>query len=99
MFENQKDRKVYTGYNLPKLEIKGYNVLIDGKNFFNVPVKSSLRTYDNIRKIATGQEDDYTTACFPDYNYFKNYYMIAVNFSKKQALDADPKVIQQINFS
>ena len=71
MFENQKDRKVNTGYNLPKLEIKGYNVLIDGKNFFNMPVKSSLRTYDNIREIATGQEDDYTTACFPDYNYFK----------------------------
>ena len=79
LFENQKDRKVYTEYNLPKLEIKEYNVLIDQKNFFNVPVKSSMKTYDNIRKIATGQGNDCTTACFRDYNYFKNYYMIALN--------------------
>ena len=79
MFENQKDRKVYTEYILPKLEIKEFNVLNDQKNFFNVPVKSSMKTYDNIRKIATGQGNNYTTACFPDYNYFKNYYMIALN--------------------
>ena len=79
MFENQKDRKVYTEYILPKLEIKEFNVLNDQKNFFNVPVKSSMKTYDNIRKIATGQGNDCTTACFRDYNYFKNYYMIALN--------------------
>ena len=79
MFENQKDRKVYTEYILPKLEIKEFNVLNDQKNFFNVPVKSSMKTYDNIRKIATGQGNEYTTACFPDYNYFKTYYMIALN--------------------
>ena len=42
--------------------------MIDGKNFFNRPFKSDMRTYDNIRKIATGQGDHYTTGCFPDYN-------------------------------
>ena len=56
--------------------------------------------YENIRKIATGQGDDYTTGCLLDYIYFKNYYkMIAVDLSKQQALDADLKAIQQINFT
>ena len=58
------------------------------------------RTYDKIQKIATGQGDDYTTGCLLDYNHFNNYYkMIAIDFKKKQALDADPKLIQQINFT
>ena len=61
--------------------------------------KNDLRTYDNIRKIATGQGDDYTTGCFLDYSYFKeNYKLIAIDLSKQQNLDADPKAIQQINF-
>ena len=58
-----------------------------------------MRTYDNIRKIATGQGDDYTTGCLLDYNYFNNCYkMIATDLSNQQALDADPKAIQQIKF-
>ena len=74
--------------------------MIDGKNFFDQPVKNNKVTYENIRKIATGQGDDYTTGCLLDYIYFKNYYkMIAVALSKQQALDADPKAIQQINFT
>ena len=69
-------------------------------NFFNQPINSNLKTYHNIRTIATGQGDDYTTGCFLDYIYFKNYYkMIAINLSKQQALDADPKAIKQINFT
>ena len=56
--------------------------------------------YENIRKIATGKGDDYTTGCFLDYFYFKeNYKMIERNLSKQQALDADPKAIQQINLT
>ena len=94
-FENKKDRKVSTGYYLPKVEIKEYNVMTDGENFFDQLVKSSMRTYDNIWKIETGQRDDYTTRCLLDYNYFKNSYnMIAIDLSKQQALDADPKAIQ-----
>ena len=85
-------------YYLPNVEIKDYNVMIDGKNFFDQPVKNNKATYENIRKIATGQGDDYATGCLLDYIYFKNYYkMIIVDLSKQQALDADPKAIQQIN--
>ena len=69
--------------------------MLDGKNFFNQPVKNDEVTYGNIRKLATGQGDDYTTGCLWDYTYFKNYCkMIAVDLSKQQALDADPKAIQ-----
>ena len=57
------------------------------------------KTYENIRKIATGQGDDYATGCLLDYPYFKDHYkMIAIDLSKQQALDADPRAIQQINF-
>ena len=53
-----------------------------------------MRTYDNIQKIATGQGDDYTTGCLLDYNYFNNYYkMIAIDLSKQQEFDADPRAI------
>ena len=66
--------------------------------FFDQPIKNNKITYENIRKIATGQGDDYTTGCLLDYTYFKNCYkMIVVDLSKQQALDADPKAIQQIN--
>ena len=57
--------------------------MIDGKNFFDQPVKNNKGTHENIRKIATGQGDDYTTGCLLDYIYFKNYCkMIAVALSK-----------------
>ena len=71
-----------------------------GKNFFDQPINSDLKTYENIRRIATGQGDDYTTGCLLDYSYFKeNYKMIAIDLSKQQELDADPRAIQQINFT
>ena len=73
--------------------------MINGENFFDQPIKNNKVTYDN-RKIATGQGDDYTTGCLLDYPYFADTYkMIAVDLSKQQALDADPRAIQQINFT
>ena len=99
-FENDVQRTSNKTYYLPNVEIKDCDVMIDGKNFFDQPVKNNKVTYENIRKIATGQGDDYTTGCLLDYIYFKNYYkMIAVDLSKQQALDADPKATQQINFT
>ena len=87
-------------YYFPNVEIKDYNVIIDGKNFFDQPVRNNKATYKNIRKTATGRGDDYTTGCLLDYIYFKKYYkMIAVDLIKEQSLDADPKSIQQINFT
>ena len=69
-FENEDDRKVHTGHNLPKVKIKDYNVMIDGKIFFDKPVKSDMRTYDDIRKTAS---IDYTTGCLLDYNYLNKH--------------------------
>ena len=67
------------------------------KFFFIQPVK---KTYDNIRKTATGQGDEYTTGCLLGYNYCKEYYnMMAIDLSKQQAPDADTKAMQQINFT
>ena len=74
--------------------------MIDGKNFFDHPKNSDLKTYENIRRISTGQGDDYTTSYLLDYSYFKHHYqMIAIDLSKQQVLDADPRAIQRINFT
>ena len=74
--------------------------MIDGRNVLDQPINNMNKTYENIRKVATGKGDDYTTGCLLDYCYFKeNYKMIAVDLSKQQALDADPRAIQQINFT
>ena len=96
-FENKDDRTVHIKYYLPTVEIKDKNLMIDGQNFFDQPVINNLRTYHNIRKIAIGQGDDSSTGCLLDYNYFNKYYkMIAIDLSKQQALDTDPKAMQQI---
>ena len=74
--------------------------MIDGRNFFDQPINSMTKACENIRKISTGQGDDYATGCLLDYSYFKGHYkMIAIDLSKQQALDADPRAIQQINFT
>ena len=99
-FENETDREVHTNNYFPTEEIKDYNIVIDGRNVFDQPIKNGFKTYDNIRKIATGQEDDYITGCLLDHNYFKKHYkLIALDLSKQQKLDADPKTILQINFT
>ena len=85
-----------TGYFLPKLKIKDYNIIIDGKNIFDQPIRNNIKIFENIRKIATGQGNDYTAGCLLDYPHFKkNYKLITMDLSKQQALDADPKAIQQ----
>ena len=74
--------------------------MINGENVFDQPIKNNKVTYENIRKIATSQGDYYTTGCLLDYKYIKDYYkIIAVDLSKQQALDAEPRAIQQINFT
>ena len=99
-FENDAQRTSHKRYYIPNVKIKDYHVMTDGKKFFDQPVKNDKVTYENIRNVSTGQGDDYATGCLLDYVYFKNYYkMIAVNLSKQEALDTDPKAIQQINFT
>ena len=98
-FENENDRTGQTEYYLPKVEIKD-NVKMYGKNFFDQPINDSIKTYENIRKIDIDKGDDYTTGCLLDYPYFnKNCELVAIDLSKKQALDANPRATQQINFT
>ena len=74
--------------------------MIDCKKFFDQPINCDFKTFEIIRKIVTGQGDDYTTGCLLDYSYFKeNYKMIEIDLIKKQVLDADPRAIQQIDFT
>ena len=99
-FEGDDNRTAHDSYYLPTVEIKDYDIMINGENFFDQPIKNNKVTYDNIRKIAIGQGDNYSTCCLLDYPYFKGTYkMIAEDLSKQQALDADPRAIQQINFT
>ena len=81
------------------MNITNYHVLIDGRNFYDQPINDQIKKYDEIRKTATGREDDYTTGCLLDDQYFKdNYQLIAVDLSKQKELDTDPTAIQQIEF-
>ena len=83
-FEYDDDRTSDEQYYLPTVEIKDYNMMINGENFFDQPIKNNKVTYENIRKIATGQGDDYTNGCLLDYPYFADTYkMIAVDLSKQ----------------
>ena len=93
-FENDAQRTSSKRYYLPNEEIKNYNVMINEENFCYQPMKDNKVTYDNIRKIAADWGDDYITGCLLDYSYFNySYKMIAVDFSKQQALDADATTI------
>ena len=74
--------------------------MINGENVFDQPIKDNKVTYENIRKIATGKGHDYTMGSLLDYTYFKDSYKIIVaDLSKQQGLDADPRAVQQINFT
>ena len=100
LFENNAVWRSYTRYFLQTVEIKDHNDVISKQNIFDQLVKNYLKTYDKIRKIANCDGYDYTTGCLLNYPYFKeNYKLIATHLSKHQALDADAKTNQQINFT
>ena len=70
---------------LPKGIIKNYNVIINGENFYDQPIDSDIKRYEEIRKVVTGQVEDYTTGCLLEYEYIKNHYkLIAVDLSRKK---------------
>ena len=97
---NVTNENSYRKYFLPRLKIKNCNIEIDGRNFYDQPINDSIKQYDEVRKISTGQGDDYTTGCLLDFAYFeKNYRLIAIDLSKQKALDPDPKSIQQAIFT
>ena len=83
----------FSDYYLPNVEIKDFNVLIDGKSFFDLPVKNE-EAYEKI--IEMSRNNDYTTGNLLDFVYFKeNYRLIAIDLCKQTKLK-DP---QQINFN
>ena len=89
---NYVNETSFNKYFLPKIKIKNYNIEIYGRNFYDQAINDSIKQYNEVRKISTGQGDDYTTECLLDFVYFeKNYRLIVV--------DADPKAIQQIIFT
>ena len=82
------------------MKIKNYNAEIDETNFYDQSINDLIKQNDEIRKISTGQGDDYTTGFSLDYVYFKDdFRLITADLSKQKALDADPKAIQQIIFT
>ena len=89
-----------TRYFFPKVEISNYSVTIVGQNFFDEPVNNDRIKYDIVWKITTIPGDDYANSCLLDYFYFKGKHQItAIDLRKQQALDADLKAVQLINFT
>ena len=86
-------------YFLPRANVTNYNVLIDDRNFYDQPINDLIKQYDEIRKTAIGQGDDYTTRFLLDCHYFKDHYrLIIVDLSKEKDLDANSRAFQQIEF-
>ena len=69
-FENENDRRSFSKYYVPNVEIKDFNVLINGKSFFDIPIKNGEETYEQI--IEMGRNNDYTAGNLLDYEYFQN---------------------------
>ena len=85
---------------LPKDIIKNYNVIINGKNFYDEAIDSSIKRYEEIRKLTTGQGQDYITGFLLEYGYIKSHYrLVAVDLSRQKESDVDPKAIQQIDLA
>ena len=96
-FENENDRTSFSKYYVPNVQIKDFNVLIDRKSFFDIPIKNDEQTYKQI--IYIGRNNDYTTGNFLGYEYFsKHYKLIAIDLSRQIELES-PDLKQQINFS
>ena len=96
---NKVEGNSHTKYFFPRVNITNYNVLIDGRNFYDQLINDQIKKYDKIRKIATGQADDYTTGCLLDFQYFKDHYqLIAVDLSKQKELYADSRAMEQVEF-
>ena len=84
-------------YYLPRISLNKYNVIIDGRNFYDNPIESDIEKYRELRKVMIGKGEDCTTGSLLDYNYFdKHYKLVAIDLSKQKELDADPRAIQQI---
>ena len=97
--DGQPTRNGQRKYYLPRIDLNKYNVIIDGRNFYDNSIESDIEKYRESKKVMIGKGEDYTTGSLLDYNYFKKHYkLVAVDLSKQKELDADSGAIQQIEF-
>ena len=97
--DNQATINGQRKYYLPRIDLKIYNVIIDGRNFYDNPIESDIEKYRELKKVMIGKGEDYTTGSLLDYDYFnKHYKLVAVDLPKQKELDPDPRAIQQIEF-
>ena len=95
----QPTRNGQRKYYLPRIDLEKYNVVIDGRNFYDNPIESDIEKYRELKKVMIGKGEDYTTGSLLDFNYFdKHYKLVAVHLSKQKEFDADPRAIQQTEF-
>ena len=96
----QPTRNGQRKYYLPRIDLEKYNVIIDGRHFYDNPIESDIEKYRELRKVMIGKGEDYTTGSLLDFNYFDKHYLYKHYFdlSKQKELDADPRAIQQIEF-
>ena len=93
---NQPTRDSQRKYYSPRIDFKKYNVIIDGRNFYDNPIESDIEKYRELKKVMIGKGEDCTAGSLLDYDYFKKHYkLVAVDLSEQKELDADPRATQQ----
>ena len=93
--DGQPNRDGQRKYYLPRIDLNKYNVIIDGRNFYDNPIESDIEKYRELKKVMIGKGEDYTTGSLLYFDYFeKHYKLVAVDLSKQKELDADPRAIQ-----
>ena len=96
---NGVKRNGHRKYFLPRVDIKDYNVLIDGRNFYDQNISDDFKKCEELRKVMTGRGEDYTTGSLLYYHYWRNNYeLICCDLSKQKVLDSNPKANQQVEF-
>ena len=95
-YQTADDRQSFSQFYLPRVMVKDFNVIIDKLAFFDLPIKTEEEAYEKIIDISRNNE--YTTGHLLDYDYFKKYKLIAIDLSKRQVLQENEDLIQQINF-
>ena len=82
--DDQPTRDNRRKYYLPRISLNKYNVIIDGRNFYENPIESDIEKYRELKKLMIPDGEDYTIGSLLDYNYFdKHYKLVAVNLSKQ----------------
>ena len=96
LFKADDDKNYFSKHYIPSIEMKDYNVLTDGKPFFEIPVKNKEKAYEQI--IEMSKNNDYTTGNLLDYEYFKDHYKVVAISWRKQIELENLDLRQQINF-